>query len=194
MDDDEDIGRWLEQVSADRARQAWARQVPEMFVDLDLETLAALDAMTPVVVDALTAWSVDPSTNLVLAGPVGVGKTGAGLAAVRPSVMAGASFQFWPVTELLAALRPDGVAGISKVVAATGVLMIDDLGSERGTDWTDEQLFSIVNRRTIDQTPTIVTTNLEPKDLRAAVGERTYSRVVGGATVIRMTGNDRRRA
>ena len=76
------------------------------------------------------------------------------------------------------------------------LLIIDDLGAERGNEWTGERLYLIVNRRWLDGLPTIVTTNLTlgaTGELLAQIGERTYSRLAHGAVAIKMTGKDLRR-
>jgi DNA replication protein DnaC len=73
------------------------------------------------------------------------------------------------------------------------LLLIDDLGTERANEWTGERLYAVVNRRWLADLPTIATSNLEPEQLEEALGERTYSRLVGGALVLRIAGQDRRR-
>lgn len=45
------------------------------------------------------------------------------------------------------------------------VLVLDDLGKERPTEWAVEQLFSIVNARYDEGKPTIVTTNYNSEEL-----------------------------
>jgi len=45
------------------------------------------------------------------------------------------------------------------------VLVLDDWGTERGSDWVSETLFSVLNARYNDRLATVVTTNLAPKTL-----------------------------
>ena len=40
------------------------------------------------------------------------------------------------------------------------VLVIDDLGKEKKSDWTRQTLFDVINHRYEHQLPTIITTNL----------------------------------
>ena len=62
-----------------------------------------------------------------------------------------------------------------------GLLIIDDLGIERGTEYGLEMVFSIINARYESGRPTIITTNLSlntlqnPEDL---VHQRIYDRVL----------------
>ncbi len=103
-------------------------------------------------------------------------------------------FLFWPVVELLDELRPGGNPAALQEALDTEILVLDDLGADRATDWTTERLYRIINRRWMEQRPIVATTNLETKDLRESLGERCYSRLVGdGAVCVRLGGEDRRR-
>ena len=44
------------------------------------------------------------------------------------------------------------------------VLLLDDLGGLRITDWMHDTLFYILNQRYVHQRPTIITTNFEDKE------------------------------
>lgn len=172
------------------ARDArWHRIIPQRF------HRASLSDFGGTVARDLSEWSTNPSgRNLVLTGPVGTGKTHAAIAACRPAHDLGLDVLFLPVVELLDALRPGGTDEVSiQDVAAVDRLVIDDLGTQRDTDWTHERLEAVINRRWMEARPTIVTTNLDAQALRERFRESTYSRLVGGALGIRLTGDDRRR-
>lgn len=171
--------------------QRWGSIMPARFAWAKLDDCTDAPARR-----ALSEWSstVAPG-NLCLFGPVGVGKSHLAVAACRQAHDAGLQVRFYPVVELLDLLRPGGPEGILYELAEVDRLIIDDLGSERPTEWTAERLYALVNRRWLEERPTIITANGGPPELREAVGERMYSRIVGsGATVLRLTGNDRRRA
>lgn len=55
-------------------------------------------------------------------------------------------------------------------------LIIDDLGTERGTDYAIEQLFTLIDERYKSNRPTIITTNLNPRDM-AEVQDINYKRI-----------------
>lgn len=135
-----------------------------------------------------------PRPNLVLFGPTGTGKSHAAVAAARLRFDLGDEVAFWPVVELLDGLRPGSDLDIwDRVVYDTDCLVLDDLGASRATEWTDERLYALVNRRWLDERPTVVTTNLDPDALAPAIGERMFSRIVGsGALVLGVGGPDRR--
>ena len=173
--------------------ERWETIIPRRFADAHLD---GIEDMDPDSETALREWSATASrSNLLLTGPVGTGKTFAAVAAVRPIVFDhGRLVEFWPVVELLDALRPGGELAGWRQLATVAALILDDIGAERTTDWTDEQLYALVNRRWLNELPTICTTNLSPADLCPAVGDRMFSRLArSGALAIEMSGEDRRK-
>jgi DNA replication protein DnaC len=75
------------------------------------------------------------------------------------------------------------------------LLIIDDLGIERSTDYAKEQVYSIVDERYKSGLPVIVTTNLTITDLRCPqqLGDaRIYSRILEMCTPVHVPGKDRR--
>lgn len=169
--------------------QRWRLVCPQRF------HRAALDDLDAELRSQIEHWlTLAPRPNLVLLGPVGTGKTHAALAAARVDHDGGLDVLFLPVVELLDLLRPGGPETAIDDVMHASRLIVDDLGHERSTDWTGERLGAVLNRRWLEERPVIATTNLEPAELSAAIGERAYSRLVGdGAVVVALGGNDRRR-
>lgn len=189
-DDYDDLPAAVGSMLADQRTATWQRAIPNRFQWATLADFTGPEA------DRLADWAARPAgRNLLLLGAVGVGKSHAAVAAVRPAHFdRGADVRFLPVVELLDLLRPGGPEGALYDLADTDVLVVDDLGTERSTDWTDERLYAVINRRWLEERPTAATSNLEPKALRDALGARTYSRLVGnGAVVVTLDGPDRRR-
>lgn len=155
---------------------------------------ARLDGVPSPARESIAQWLADGSPgSLVLLGPVGVGKTYAATAALRDAFEHGARVMFAPVAEALEALRPGGPTDAAQRLRSAGLLLLDDLGVEKPSEWTVERLDSIVNRRWLDEKPTIVTTNVAPERLEASVDPRLFSRLVHDALAIEMVGTDRRR-
>ena len=180
-----------EQADAEARRRVawerWDRAIPRRFRG------ARLDHLPAPLAEQLAAWAkLDERPNLVLTGPVGTGKTYAACAAVRPLVGAGATLAFWPVVRLLDQLRPGHDPDPYDEAAGADLLVLDDLGAERATEWTAERLYALVNDRWLDERPTLATTNLPPPALATAIGERLASRLLGGATIARLAGPDQR--
>lgn len=172
-------------------RLAWNVTVPRRYRD------AVLADLPPTVASPLVEWAHTPepdALNVLLGGEVGTGKTHTAVATAREwAETHRRSPRFWPLVELLDALRPGGDEGAMVRAIESPLLIIDDLGTERLTDWAAERLYLLVNRRWLDERPTIGTTNLTGDELRAAVGDRISSRLLGGAVTLRLTGDDRRR-
>lgn len=195
--DDEQLAH-ARSVGLAEVRQAmWQRIIPARF------QWANVDDFTDQVHGELTGWGTEPGArNLLLLGPVGVGKTHAAVAAARMQFDRGAEVRFLPVVELLDMLRPGGTDGALYELADIELLVLDDLGSERPTEWTAERLYALVNRRWLEERPTIATSNLSVRcaegekasELEQAVGARVFSRLVGnGSVAIGLSGPDRRR-
>ena len=75
------------------------------------------------------------------------------------------------------------------------LLIIDDLGIERSTDYAKEQVYSIIDERYKSGLPVIVTTNLTIEDLRCPsqlADARIYSRILEMCTPVHVAGSDRR--
>ena len=69
------------------------------------------------------------------------------------------------------------------------LLIIDDLGVERNSDFAREQVFSVIDSRHRSQLPMIVTTNLTPKEMKNPADlsrARIYDRVLERCTPIRV--------
>jgi len=138
-------------------------------------------------------------TSLILSGPVGTGKTHL-LAAVALMVDAKCSengswrVQFWPILDLVLKLRQnyDGCEELIEALNRSPLLILDDLGAERTTDYIMETIESIVDYRYRQMRPTLVGTNLTLEELSTRYGNRVLSRWMGDGKFIRITGSDRR--
>lgn len=188
-DPDEDARRVAVEAEYELRRrlEAWPRYVPKRFADAQVEDLTG-DL-------AAIADEWDGQSNVLLLGGVGVGKTHAAVAMARmiyetePVLV-----EFRPAVELLDDLRPGGPERTMESACDVGVLILDDLGRERPTDWTGERLYRLVNRRWLEERPTLVTSNLSAEDLEQAVGPAMWSRLWHGALAMELAGEDRRRA
>lgn len=127
--------------------------------------------------------------NLVLQGPVQTGKTWEACAVAIRLLR-----KFIPVTiievpDLMDDLRPggdDSGAGLAPYKAAP-VLVLDDLGAEKQSEWTEEQLYSIVNSRYKNQLPIIVTTNLTGTQFIERYDQRLTRRLFEDTVVVKLT-------
>lgn len=81
---------------------------------------------------------------------------------------------------------------VLSMVKGCKLLIIDDIGAERVTEWVRERVVSIINTRVSNNLATIYTSNLSPEELKEELGDRISSRVLGSSQVIEITGGDRR--
>ena len=91
---------------------------------------------------------------------------------------------------------PDKAAYIADL-AKYPLLILDDLGVERKSEYMQEMVYKIVNARYVAGNPVIVTTNLTPDELTktADMGyQRTYDRLLEKCLPIKVDGRSRRRA
>lgn len=136
-------------------------------------------------------------TGLFIYGDVGVGKTF--LASCIANAVAktyGCSIKALSVTKAINDLfSTENKSAYIDDLAGVDLLVLDDFGAERRTDYALEQVFSIVDRRYNTQKPLIITSNLDyklleqPRDLRL---KRIFSRVRGMCIPLEITGQSMR--
>lgn len=114
--------------------------------------------------------------NIVLIGDTGVGKSHLAYSALKAlSDHTKKMGIFINVVDLLAKIKEDFTleAEYIRRISEAEWLVLDDLGTEKVTEWSNGILYSILNKRT----KTIITTNLSPQDIMGTYGKRVYSRV-----------------
>ncbi|MCQ2427484.1 MAG: ATP-binding protein [Clostridia bacterium] len=70
------------------------------------------------------------------------------------------------------------------------LLIIDDLGAEISNQFTVSTLYDLLNRRINNALPTVISTNLNYKELSARYTDRIASRIFGGFASLMFTGTD----
>src|SRR5918992_1915060 len=150
------IGRRFLEVSFER----------EPIVSLDRAVLRQVRAFTRSIEDNLEA-----GRGLWFDGPVGTGKTSLAILVAKAAKDAGRSYAVFPVPRLLAEIKrtfdrdaSDSYMGFFRRLCTVDLLVLDDLGAEKQTEWVLEQLYSIVNERWQDRRSIVVTTNFPDPD------------------------------
>lgn len=146
-------------------------------VSLQREPIVSLD---PIVLRQVRAFirsvdeNLDTGRGLWFDGPVGTGKTSLAILVAKAAKDAGRSYAVYPVPRLLAEIKrtfdrdaSDTYLGFFRRLCTVDVLVLDDLGAEKQTEWVLEQLYSIVNERWQDRRSIVVTTNLPDADPEA---------------------------
>ena len=73
-----------------------------------------------------------------------------------------------------------------------GLVVLDDLGREKSTDWSGEVIYALCNHRYEQRLPTLVTSNLTPNDLALSPYWPVISRLAEDGELIEITGPDHR--
>lgn len=117
--------------------------------------------------------------GLLLIGEPGTGKTHLAVAALNILISRGFEGLFFDYQNLLERIRSgyDASSGQSdreayRSALDSEVLLLDDLGAHRVTDWVEDTVTSIVTYRCNNRKPLIATTNLPDPDAGSAVVER----------------------
>ena len=176
------------------------RGVPPLFLDAKKE-------------DFPVGWHpiIDSGRGLFLSAPRGVGKTHLAAVIVREGIFnlsprkirQNSQWEelmpyFVAVPELLLELRDsfnsDQITERSIIdkYSRVPLLVLDDLGAEKSSDWTVQTVYTIIDRRYREDLPTIITSNLTLDQVAAQLDDRIASRIAGMCKVQRMTGKDRR--
>jgi DNA replication protein DnaC len=103
--------------------------------------------------------------------------------------------EFWPILELVGRLRDEirgGDYSVSRRCRECDLLIIDDFGEERVTDFVLEELERIIDSRYRDKRPIAVSTNLTTSQIIEKYGERAISRWSESCAVVALNGEDHR--
>jgi len=130
--------------------------------------------------DAARKFAEQPQGWILFTGPYGSGKTH--LAAAIGNYQAGMGYPplMVSVPDLLDHLRatfsPKSSVSLDRrfeEIKKTGLLILDDLGTQSATPWAKEKLYQLFNYRYNAELPTVITTGSKTKDL----DPRLYSRM-----------------
>jgi DNA replication protein DnaC len=197
-------------IRAEFALTRWTAAVPRRYAD------AAPIATDPAISQWAHQVATDPgkANSLLLTGTTGTGKTHQAWAALRMIAAAGpARYEVIATTaaDMYGRLRPGGSSAGSEHelgrLARIPLLLLDDLGSAKASEWVEETTYRLINERYNACKPTVFTSNhptQAPRDpetgailgpgLDLILGDRIVSRLAEMTVVVTMTGRDRRRA
>ena len=153
------------------------------------------------------------NTGLLLIGPIGTGKTHLAVGIIKELMASkGAASLFYDYRELLKEIQNSYNSSVHvtelevlRPVFETEVLVLDELGAVKPTEWVWDTVSLILNTRYNNNRTTIITTNFDDKPAgtlagpRAAareetlgdrIGERMRSRLHEMCRIVRLDGED----
>ena len=71
----------------------------------------------------------------------------------------------------------DELNDLLNTINSQDLLILDDLGAERTTDWAQERLYSLINQLYVNNRSLIVTSHVNQQELSEKIGEHTVSRL-----------------
>ena len=139
--------------------------------------------------------------NLLFTGSVGTGKTVLSVCIAGELIDRGFRVIYFSAVSLFERLSAERFGSreeqeeqrLSSDLYSCDLLVIDDLGTELTNSFVAEQLFALLNERSIRQNRTVISTNLDLEQLFTLYAERIFSRITSEFDIFRLTGPDIRR-
>ena len=169
----------------------------DFYSDDDISTTTGLSALTTAkqAVESCHQFIDDfdnKPKNLFFYGDTGVGKTFLSNCIAKELLDKGYSVIYFTAFQLFDILSKGVFEKDADAIAAhqnifdCDLLVIDDLGTERSNSFTTSQLFLCVNERLLRHKSTIISTNLNFNQIVDIYSERTFSRICGDYTMIKL--------
>ena len=145
--------------------------------------------------------------GILFTGPVGIGKTHLAVSILKGLTERGFPTLFYEFGSLLKEIQDSynpntrtSELGVLSPVLNAEVLVLDELGASKPTDWVRDTMAHIINNRYNDQKATIFTTNYpdervsdREETLEDRIGVRLRSRLYEMCKTVEMKGSDYRR-
>jgi DNA replication protein DnaC len=142
------------------------------------------------------------SQGLIIEGPIGSGKSYLLGCIANALIDRGIHFRYIVYSDLLQQIRStynqDSPEADEKQILNTvqqiPVLLIDDLGTEKATEFASSTLYQIIDHRYREEKPIILSTNYSIKNLKnrfPVMGERIFQRLLEMNKYLELAGNVR---
>lgn len=128
--------------------------------------------------------SQDKKNGVFITGECGVGKSHLAFATANYLIKKGHSVIAMTMIDLLLKIKSSFNGGkqteeeILKIYEDCDLLIIDDLGKEKPTEWALQMIYSIVDRRYNALKPIVVTTNFNAEELIKKLGDNSIANAI----------------
>lgn len=137
------------------------------------------------------------SRSILMRGATGLGKTHLSLSIANDLLNKGFSVAYVSAPDILFQLERAHFSyeyskeqDLITTLTECDLLIIDDLGTEFATNYTNSQIYNIFNNRILRSKPVIINTNLTIKELENAYTQRFVSRIMGSCDKLDFVGRD----
>ena len=135
------------------------------------------------------------SESLLFFGETGLGKTHLSLAIAAAALEKGMGVVYSPVQNLIQKLEKEHFSYNSDTpilddVMECDLLILDDLGTEFSTAYSQSLIYNIINTRILTSKPTIISTNLTVEEMASKYHNRVASRIIGSYNIKKFCGSD----
>lgn len=136
--------------------------------------------------------------SIIFSGRVGTGKTSLGWCAAQYRIFHNLTdflfVHYLDLIEMLHTFKDDTAEKTMRRAKEVPLLMLDEIGVGKDTDWRDEQILSIIGHRHDEEMPTIITTNVEWGNISEKFGPRVFWRLdeMCGPWLVKMNGDNLR--
>lgn len=192
----------------DKKRELIDSRIPDRFMDASIHDLGYLE---PIVVEAIHDLFESPEKNdkvgVIFCGHAGSGKTHAAYAVVNMIKDANPEMIGYMTnySQAINTLKSEFTASNSSEEMGSmwdrlnnesgmydGILIVDDVSSQKFTDFEADKLMMFLERRFNSYLPFLLTTNVKLEDFKAVFGERLASRLFGYCEIIEFEDRDKR--
>lgn len=189
----EELAETRAYLAAQRAEVAlgiWRRTCPPLHAEARLADFD--NAQQREAAAKAATWLRGDGLTFILAGPVGVGKSRMACAIAAEAAQDGERAVFTSGTAYLKANRPEGDTREARHAAASSLLVVDDVGVTKGSEWAADTMTDLMERRINYGLRTVVTTNVTSRQLGDLYGPRFMDRLNYRATAATIVGASRR--
>ncbi len=136
------------------------------------------------------------SPGIFMNGKTGLGKTHLSLAIANVVIDKGFDVYYGTIQSIMDKLEGEHFGrlpreeSIKEDILSCDLLIIDDLGTEFATQFTNAELYNIINSRILASLPTIISTNLDFNDVAEKYSQRVASRIMGSSDSMYFCGKD----